>query len=61
MYRKRPMDLDGAQGACRPLFDVVRSSSVRDDAEAYMERGILPVIVDRNPRTRITLEFEYLK
>ena len=61
MHRKRPMDRDGAQGACKPIFDaLVRLGWARDDAELQMEQVVLPVVVDRRRsspvKTVITLE-----
>jgi len=58
MYRHNPTDRDGAQGACKPIFDAItRLGIARDDSEKFMEQVVLPVIVDRkNPRTEISIE-----
>lgn len=58
MYRKNPTDRDGAQGACKPIFDAIRRFGyVKDDSERYMEQNVLPVLIDRKyPRTRIKIE-----
>jgi hypothetical protein len=61
MYRKRPMDRDGAQGACKPIFDaLVRLGWARDDSEKHMEQVVLPVVVNRRRasliKTVITVE-----
>ena len=61
MHRKRPVDRDGAQGACKPIFDaLVRLGWARDDSEAHMEQNVLTVVVDRRRsapvKTVITIE-----
>ncbi len=48
----------GRRGTWRSLFDVVRFGSLQGESEACMDQVVLPVIVDRNPRTRFTLEFD---
>lgn len=59
MFRKNPTDRDGAQGACKPIFDAItRLGYTKDDSERWMEQNVLPVKVDRkNPRTEITIEY----
>jgi len=57
MYRKKPMDRDGAQGACKPLFDVlVQFGWAKDDSERHMEQVVLPVVLDKVPKTEILIE-----
>ena len=59
MYRKQPTDRDGAQGACKPFFDVlVKFGWAKDDREENMVQDVRPVIVDRKnpPKTVITIE-----
>jgi hypothetical protein len=57
MYRRRQMDQDGANGACKPLFDsLVELGWARDDSPASMDQQVAVVIVDRQrPRTEISL------
>ena len=58
MHRKNPTDRDGAQGACKPIFDAIRRLGwAVDDSERWMEQIVQPVIIDRKrPRTRIKIE-----
>ena len=59
MYRKRPVDRDGGQGACKPVFDaLVRFGWAKDDSEEYMEQVVLPVIVDRMNPPKMTISVE---
>jgi hypothetical protein len=50
MYRKRPMDRDGATGSCKPIFDaLVRFGWALDDSEKWMDQVVLPVVVENKP------------
>lgn len=54
-YRKRSVDRDNATP--KILCDaLVRLCWAVDDSEEWMEQVVLPVIVDKNPRTEITIE-----
>jgi hypothetical protein len=51
------MDRDGANGACKSIFDVLMLFGwAKDDSERHMEQVVLPVIVDKVPKTEIVIE-----
>jgi hypothetical protein len=57
MFRRNPMDQDGAVGACKPIFDAITKLGwARDDSVRWMTQEVLPVRIDRKrPRTEVEI------
>lgn len=55
--RYRPLDLDNAQAAAKPLFDgLVLAGLVRDDRAEFMQHGTLTIDAELGPGVIVTVE-----
>jgi hypothetical protein len=56
-YRKRQADRDNEYTAWKPCINaLVRLGWAKDDSERWMDQVVLPVIVDKTPRTQVVIE-----
>jgi hypothetical protein len=57
MYRRNPMDRDGAQGSAKPKFEaMVRRGWLKDDSPRWLEEDVKVPLVSHDARSEVTLE-----
>jgi len=57
MYRRNPMDRDGAQRSAKPKFEaMVRLGWLKDDSPTGFEEDVKVPLVDKTPRSESVIE-----